>query len=163
MAGYNFSQNIIGLNKTNGDVHELEVEVANLSASVAEIALDISQLSASTLPYDNDVSGLNADDVQGAIDEIITGEDLKLLRYLHRWSPDVTDFNDFRQETIAWVNNSAGTYQNAPFNGGAYHVLTTSHDSSVALQVAFYFNSTVIYMRTKNGTWSAWYHVNLTA
>lgn len=61
MAGYNFSQNIIGLNKTNGDIHELEVEVANLSASVLSIAgdvdeleLSISQLSASTLPYSSD-------------------------------------------------------------------------------------------------------------
>lgn len=56
MAGFNYAQNIIGLKK--GDVHELEVEVANLSASVLsigesveEIELEISQLSASTLPY----------------------------------------------------------------------------------------------------------------
>lgn len=35
MAGFNYAQNIIGLKK--GDIHELEVEVANLSASVLTI------------------------------------------------------------------------------------------------------------------------------
>ena len=44
MAGYNFSQNIIGLNKTNGDIHELEVEVANLSASILSIGGDVDTL-----------------------------------------------------------------------------------------------------------------------
>ena len=37
MAGYNFAQNIIGLKKGSGDIRELELEVAQLSASVLEI------------------------------------------------------------------------------------------------------------------------------
>ena len=37
MAGFNYAQNIIGLDKVKGDIHELE--------------LSISQLSASNLPY----------------------------------------------------------------------------------------------------------------
>lgn len=35
MAGFNYAQNIIGLK--NGDIHELEVEVANLSTSVLTV------------------------------------------------------------------------------------------------------------------------------
>lgn len=37
MAGFNFAQNIIGLKKGSGDIHELELEVAQLSASVLTI------------------------------------------------------------------------------------------------------------------------------
>lgn len=37
MAGYNYAQNIIGLKKGAGDIHELELEVAQLSASVLTI------------------------------------------------------------------------------------------------------------------------------
>lgn len=37
MAGYNFAQNIIGLKKGDGDIHELELEVSQLSASVLTI------------------------------------------------------------------------------------------------------------------------------
>lgn len=84
MAGFNYAQNIIGLDKVKGDIHELEVDVANLSASVLtisgdvdelelsvadlsasvlaiggevdELELSISQLSASTLPYSGEQS-----------------------------------------------------------------------------------------------------------
>lgn len=79
MAGFNFSQNIIGLDKVKGDVHELEVDVANLSASVLsiagdvqEIALEVSQLSASTLPYSSTQS------TKEAIDEILCYKDFSL-------------------------------------------------------------------------------------
>lgn len=37
MAGFNYAQNIIGLKKGSGDIHELELEVAQLSASVLTI------------------------------------------------------------------------------------------------------------------------------
>lgn len=49
MAGFNYAQNIIGLKKSNGDIHELELEVAQLSASVLSIELDVANLSASVL------------------------------------------------------------------------------------------------------------------
>lgn len=45
MAGFNYAQNIIGLKKGASDIHELEVEVANLSASVLEIKGDVEILS----------------------------------------------------------------------------------------------------------------------
>lgn len=74
MAGFNFAQNIIGLNKTNGDIHELEVEVANLSASVLSIAgdvdeleLSVADLSASVLDIKGDV-----DEIGGKLDKVIT-------------------------------------------------------------------------------------------
>lgn len=62
MAGYNFAQNIIGLNKTNGDIHELEVEVANLSASVLSIGEDVSQLNSSILTIKGDINDIDYDE-----------------------------------------------------------------------------------------------------
>lgn len=44
MAGFNYAQNIIGIKKGAGDIHELEVEVANLSASVLSIGEDVTSL-----------------------------------------------------------------------------------------------------------------------
>lgn len=49
MAGFNYAQNIIGFKKSGGDIHELELEVAQLSASVLSIELDVADLSASVL------------------------------------------------------------------------------------------------------------------
>lgn len=44
MAGYNFAQNIIGLKKGAGDIHELELEVAQLSASVLTIGEKVEEI-----------------------------------------------------------------------------------------------------------------------
>lgn len=45
MAGFNYAQNIIGLKKGSGDIHELELEVAQLSASILSINGEIEDLS----------------------------------------------------------------------------------------------------------------------
>lgn len=98
MAGFNYGQNIIGLNKIKGDIHELEVDVANLSASVLTIAgdvdelelsvadlsasvlaiggevdeleLSISQLSASTLPYSSEETIKEKIDEKGTVNRV---------------------------------------------------------------------------------------------
>lgn len=65
MAGFNYAQNIIGLKKGAGDIHELELEVAQLSASVLSIAGDVDELELS-------VADLSASvlDIKGDVDEI---------------------------------------------------------------------------------------------
>ena len=45
MAGYNYAQNIIGLKKGAGDIHELELEVAQLSAFVLTIGEKVEDIS----------------------------------------------------------------------------------------------------------------------
>lgn len=132
MAGFNYAQNIIGLDKVKGNIHELEVDVANLSASVLtiagdvdelelsvadlsasvlaiggevdEIELSISQLSASTLPYSVEQSiKQKIDELDESIGEWSQAE----LLYSETWGDLYGTYNEkCKLAVLRWYGNT---------------------------------------------------------
>lgn len=75
-----------------------------------------------------------------------------------------TNFNDFPNRSIVWVNNTQNTFTNAPAQA-AYYVITVFPIPRYGFQLAIHYNSSTgspACIRTMVGnTWNSWKNITL--
>lgn len=167
MAGFNYAQNIIGLDKVKGDIHELEVDVASLSASVLTISGDVDELELSVADLSASVLAIGGevDELELSISELsasvlsIGGNVQEIEETVNNIKPKVRDGNITSDEIMSTL--PLGTtlfaymqYDGAPFTSQWVTVRTFGNSAIINQEIVC--SSGYAFRHWESNTWGAW-------